>query len=63
MTREMLKTLIDFVPENEVETLCRVLMKFIPATEPLPDEIKAIERANQSIREHGTIPHDAINWD
>ncbi len=30
---------------------------------PLPDEAEAIERANKSIAENGTIPHEAINWD
>lgn len=35
----------------------------IPEDEPLPDEIKAIERANKSIAENGTVSHDAINWD
>lgn len=63
MSREMLKTLIDLVPENEVETLYKVVIKFIPESEPLPDEIEAIERANRSIAENGTISHEKINWD
>lgn len=37
--------------------------KFIPEDAPLLDEIEAIERANRSIAENGTIPHDTINWD
>ncbi len=41
MSREMLKGMIELVP----------------------DEIEAIERANRSIAENGTIPHDAIKWD
>lgn len=26
------------------------------------DEIEAIKRANKSISEQGTVPHDAIDW-
>lgn len=63
MSKEMLKGLIELVPEEDIETIYKVVVKFIPEDEPLPDEIKAIERANKSIIENGTIPHDAINWD
>lgn len=63
MSREMLKALIDLVPENEVETLYRVVIKFIQESEALPDEIAAIERADKSITENGTVSHNDINWD
>lgn len=63
MSREMLKALIDLVPENEVETLYRVVIKFIQESEALPDEIAAIERADNSIAENGTVSHNDINWD
>jgi len=29
---------------------------------PLPDEIEAITRADESIKRHGTISHEDINW-
>lgn len=29
----------------------------------MPDEIEAIKKADKSISAHGTITHDAINWD
>lgn len=35
----------------------------IPEDKPLPDEVEAIARANESIAESGTIQHDAIHWD
>lgn len=35
----------------------------IPEDKPLSDGVEAIARANKSIAENGTIPHDAINWD
>lgn len=63
MSKEMLKGLIELVPEEDIETLYNVVVKFIPEDAPLPDEIEAIERANKSIAKNGTVPHDAINWD
>jgi len=63
MSKEMLKGLIELVPEEDIETLYNVVVKFIPEDAPLPDEIEAIERANKSIARNGTVPHDAINWD
>lgn len=63
MSKEMLKGMIELVPDEDIETIYNVIVKFIPEDAPLPDEIEAIERANKSIEENGTIPHDAINWD
>jgi hypothetical protein len=63
MSREMLKGLIELVPDEDIETLYNVVVKFIPEAEPLPDEVEAIARANKSIAEHGTVLHEAINWD
>lgn len=63
MSKEMLKNLIDIIAEDDIDTIFKVLIRFIPEDEPLPDEIEAIAVANKSIRENGTIPHEAINWD
>ena len=63
MSKEMLKSLIELVPEEDIETIYKVIIKFIPEDTPLPKEIAAIERANKSIAENGTISHDEINWD
>ena len=62
MSKEMLKELIELVPEEDIETLYRVVIKFIPEDTPLPDEVEAIERANKSIEENGTISHEDIKW-
>ena len=40
-----------------------MLVRFVPEDKALPDEIEAIERANESIAQHGTVLHDSINWD
>ena len=63
MSKEMLKSLIELVPEEDIETIYKVIIKFIPEDKPLPEEIAAIEKANKSIAEHGTISHDEINWE
>lgn len=63
MSKDTLKGLIDMIDEKDVETIFQVLIRFVPEDVPTPDEIEAIERANKSIEEEGTIPHDAIDWD
>lgn len=63
MSREMLKHLIELLPDEDIETIYKVIIKFIPEDKPLPDEMTAIERANKSIKENGTTSHDAISWD
>ncbi len=63
MSKEMVKSLIDLIDESDMDTIFKVLVRFIPEETPMPDEVEAIKRANQSISEHGTIPHEAIDWD
>ena len=63
MSKEILKGLIELVPDEDIDTIYKVIVKFIPEDKPLPDEIEAIERANKSIEKNGTISHDTINWD
>ncbi len=58
----MLKNLIELVPEEDVEVLYKVIIKFIPEEVPEPDEIEAILEGRKDRAENGTIPHDAINW-
>ena len=55
--------IIEWVSEEDIETLYNVVVKFIPENVPLPDEIEAIERADKSIAKNGTVPHDAVDWD
>ena len=63
MSKEMLKGLIDLLNEKDTETIFRVLVRFVPEDRALPDEIEALERANESIRKAGTVPFDAVDWD
>ena len=62
MSKEMLKGLIELVPDEDVETLYKVVVKFIPEVEPEPDEVAAIMDGRKDRAENGTISHDAINW-
>ena len=62
MSKEALKSLIDMIDERDVETIFKVLIRFVPEDVPLPDEIDAIERANESIEKNGTVSHEEINW-
>ena len=44
MSRDELKSLIDNIPEKELDVLFRVLVRFVEETEPLPDEIEVMNR-------------------
>ena len=59
MSKEMLKNLIELVPEEDVEVLYKVIIKFIPE----PGEIEAILEGRMDRAKNGAISHDAINWD
>jgi hypothetical protein len=63
MSREALKNLIELVPEQDIETLFRVIVKFVPEDIADQDEIEAIIAAKRDIKENGTVSHDQINWD
>ena len=63
MSREMLKNLIELVPENDIDVLYRVIVKFIPEEKPEPDEIEALLEGRKDRAENGTIPHEIIDWD
>ncbi len=63
MSKEMLKNLIELVPEEDVEILYKVIVKFVPETVPEPGEIEAILEGREDRAKNGTISHNAINWD
>lgn len=63
MSKETLKNLIELVPENDIDVLYRVIVKFIPEEKPELDEIEAFLEGRKDRVQNGTIPHDAINWD
>ena len=61
MSRETLKGLIELIPEKDIDTIYKVIIKFIPEEKPLPDEVEAIAEAKADTSP--TIPHNAINWE
>lgn len=63
MSKEALKELINLVPDNDIEILYKVVLKFIPEEKPDADEIRAIIEGRKDRLENGTVPHDEINWD
>ncbi len=60
MSREAIKNLVDMIPEKDIDTIYKVLIRFVPEDEPLPDELEAIREAKADTSP--TISHDAINW-
>ena len=61
MSKEVIKGLIDLIPDEDIETIYKVIIKFIPEVKPEEDEIKAILEARE---DHSpTTLHEEINWD
>ena len=61
MSRETIKNMINFIPEEDIDTIYKVLIRFIPEDKPSQDEIEAIKEANAD--KSPTISHSEINWD
>lgn len=62
MKKEILKSLIDMIDENDTETIFRVLIRFVPEDTPLSDEIEAIKKADKEITNDKLTSHEDINW-
>lgn len=60
---DLLKNLIELIPESDIDVLYKVIIKFILETEPQPDELSALLEGKQDREENGTISHNDINWD
>jgi hypothetical protein len=61
-TRQKLRDIIDVVDSNELGVLYQVLIKFIPESAPMPDEIEAIRLGRDEIRRGEIVSHDEIDW-
>ncbi len=60
MSREAIKNLVDMIPEKDIDTIYKVLIRFVPEDEPFPDELEAIREAKADTSP--TVLHNAINW-
>ncbi len=59
-TREMICDLVNSkVPNDELDLLYQLILKFIPADIPIPDEIDALKETQN---ETEFISHNAIDW-
>lgn len=63
MSKQDLKNLIDLLPENDTDTIYKVLIKFIPESEPLPDELDIIEQGKKEIASGEYQELKNIKWD
>lgn len=60
MSKDLLKNIIDLIPDEDIDTIYKVVVKFIPEDKPTQDEIKAIEEAKEDSGE--LIEHNDIDW-
>lgn len=60
MSKDLLKNIIDLIPDEDIDTIYKVVLKFIPEDKPTQDEIKAIEEAKEDSGE--LIDHNNIDW-
>ena len=63
VNRQQLHDIIDVVDTKELNVLYRLLIKFMPEDDPMPDEVKAIHKGREEIRRGETVNHNDINWD
>jgi len=61
-TRQQLRDIIDVVDSRELSVLYQTLVKFIPESTPMPDEIEAIQLGRSEIERGETVSHDEIDW-
>lgn len=60
-TREMICSLVNSkVPNDELDLLYQLILKFIPSDAPMSDEIEALKETQN---ETEFIPHSAVDWD
>ena len=60
MSRETLRGLVEIVDEKEIDTVCRILLKFVEEDSALPDEVEAIREARQEIERGELYSHEEV---
>ena len=60
MSKEAVKNLVDMIPDKDIDTIYKVLIRFIPEVEPFEDEIDAIKEYQQG-KDTG-VDFNSINW-
>ncbi len=62
MGKAVLHNLIDLLNETDTETIYNVLIKFIPTSEPLPDEMEAIKQAESDVANGDVEDLASVAW-
>lgn len=62
MGKAVLHNLIDLLSDTDTETIYNVLIKFIPTSEPLPDEVEAIKQAESDIANGDVEDLASVAW-
>ena len=62
MSKAMLHSLIDLLSDSDTETIYKVLIKFIPEDEPLPDEVTAFQTALKDLQNNNVSDFNKIDW-
>jgi len=60
MSRDTLHSLVDIVDEKEIETVYRILLKFVEEDVAAPDEVEAIRQARQEIANKELYSHEEV---
>lgn len=60
MSRDTLRGLVEIVDEKEIDTVCRILLKFVEEDVALPDEVEAIREARQEIERGELFSHEEV---
>lgn len=60
MSRDTLRGLVEIVDEKEIDTVCRILLKFVEEDEATPDEVEAIREARQEIERGEIFSHEEV---
>lgn len=60
MSRDTLRGLVEIVDEKEIDTVCRILLKFVEEDSALPDEVEAIREARQEIERGELFSHEDV---
>lgn len=60
MSRDTLRGLVEIVDEKEIDTVCRILLKFVEEDAATPDEVEAIREARQEIERGELFSHEEV---
>ncbi len=60
MSRETLRSLVEIVDEKEIDTVCRILLKFVEEDVTTPDEVEVIREARQEIERGELYSHEEV---